>query len=865
MKQKIILKIMMLVALFIAFIAIMNVNNSYADVPEGSLKININFTNGQKSTGTSYIQDIVCEVKSSSGSIPEYDSDFATRNGVTIEQGGIIRIPESKIVNKGTAGNYAITLTGMPNGEYTINNVSATMQSSWINYYQVRYLSGDSTFNVNNNEAQIEANMLETYCNKYYYYYVDHSGKNPSVTFQLGSLVSGFYKFNYSKDDDGNNIYTYDLNGETTDIIVKSRERTIVKDLPSVSNWPFRFMSNITYGGRILSYSKGVTASNGTTQYMFVSNIDSDGPGIVKAHYLEYFDIQKVAKINKKDNMGKIANAKFKIYDTNFNKYRGSDYYETYEYNGETYSNVYVLNDSLSDEGEEISTKEGEATIIYPNVTFVADETYHTGYFKNSSFRVLESNADEGLFYNPTESAFIGGFDGNDISTPTLSLYDGGSLTTALDENPVEFDYDKITTNWNGIIGTPSTINVTNYIKPSVEKVVLNPDGTVNTTCEDEFEFALYDRNFDLVDIVKVKANEKKYFDVESYFRTGKITYYPFSRYEYYIAEIKREDYTFEDVTSTPMPDESSIGELYTFTQENLDKIQENVYETCYKYTAKSDNYAEVKFTDKMVGTEINGVKNWDDKNNEAGKRPNKIKVILKLNDEVIKTLIVEPDNEGIWKYVFENVPKYKNGEEAEYSIDEEEVDMYEIVINGFDITNIFHSKKVTVTKVWDDNENKDNTRPTFLKMQLYANGEAVGEPIILNNENDWTYTWNHLHEKMNNIEVKYTVEEVEVPENYKVEVSGSEEEGFVVKNTYVEPEEEPIEEEPAEEPEEEPTEEPEEEPTEEPAEEPEEEPAEQEKTNPQTGDEILSYILILIIAGAVFIGIGKCERKKNK
>ena len=234
--------------------------------------------------------------------------------------------------------------------------------------------------------------------------------------------------------------------------------------------------------------------------------------------------------------------------------------------------------------------------------------------------------------------------------------------------------------------------------------------------------------------------------------------------------------------------------------------------------------------------------------------------------------MIVEPDDEGNWKYEFENIPKYKNGEEAEYSIDEEEVDMYEIVINGFDITNIFHSKKVTVTKVWEDNDNKDNKRPTFLKIQLYANGEAFGDPIILNDENDWTYTWNHLHEKMNNIEVKYTVEEVEVPENYEVEVSGNEEEGFVVKNTYVEPEEEPIEEpeeEPTEEPEEEPTEEPEEEPTEEPeeepTEEPEEEPAEQEKTNPQTGDEILSYILILAIAGAVFIGIGKCERKKNK
>ena len=52
---------------------------------------------------------------------------------------------------------------------------------------------------------------------------------------------------------------------------------------------------------------------------------------------------------------------------------------------------------------------------------------------------------------------------------------------------------------------------------------------------------------------------------------------------------------------------------------------------------------------------------------------------------------------------------------------------------------------QISVEKIWNDNNNADNVRPTEIKVQLYKNGIAEGSAIILNQENDWKYTWNNL------------------------------------------------------------------------------------------------------------------------
>ena len=66
----------------------------------------------------------------------------------------------------------------------------------------------------------------------------------------------------------------------------------------------------------------------------------------------------------------------------------------------------------------------------------------------------------------------------------------------------------------------------------------------------------------------------------------------------------------------------------------------------------------------------------------------------------------------------------------------------------------------VSVTKIWDDNGYPD--RPVSVTVQLLCGGEAHGEPVVLNEDNNWHHTWTGLNE-----DLIWTVTEIEVPEGY--------------------------------------------------------------------------------------------------
>ena len=73
-----------------------------------------------------------------------------------------------------------------------------------------------------------------------------------------------------------------------------------------------------------------------------------------------------------------------------------------------------------------------------------------------------------------------------------------------------------------------------------------------------------------------------------------------------------------------------------------------------------------------------------------------------------------------------------------------------------------------TVSKVWDDTDDKDGIRPASVQVQLNKAGEAFGEPVTLSADNKWTYTFEDLtaYDK-DGSEIEYTIDEVEVPRGY--------------------------------------------------------------------------------------------------
>ena len=100
------------------------------------------------------------------------------------------------------------------------------------------------------------------------------------------------------------------------------------------------------------------------------------------------------------------------------------------------------------------------------------------------------------------------------------------------------------------------------------------------------------------------------------------------------------------------------------------------------------------------------------------------------------------------WTHTFVGLPKFSNGNEIVYRVNETEVRNYTAVIisdgNGnwtINNTHIVELVNVTVVKVWTDNGNQDGVRPANVTVLLYA-GEANIENVTLSDANNWTHTF---------------------------------------------------------------------------------------------------------------------------
>lgn len=184
--------------------------------------------------------------------------------------------------------------------------------------------------------------------------------------------------------------------------------------------------------------------------------------------------------------------------------------------------------------------------------------------------------------------------------------------------------------------------------------------------------------------------------------------------------------------------------------------------------------------------TEVTGTKTWDDNNNQDGVRPDSIKVNLLANGQVVDTkTVTAADN---WSYSFTGLPKYdKDGKVIVYTVTEDAVPGYTIIVDGFNLTNAYTPGKtsVTVTKAWDDNNNQDGLRPDNIQVQLYANGKVQSDPVTLNAGSDWTYTWSDLDQKADGKDIVYTVKEVSNVPGYEVSVDNSNQGNIIITNKH--------------------------------------------------------------------------------
>ena len=112
------------------------------------------------------------------------------------------------------------------------------------------------------------------------------------------------------------------------------------------------------------------------------------------------------------------------------------------------------------------------------------------------------------------------------------------------------------------------------------------------------------------------------------------------------------------------------------------------------------------------------------------------------------------------------------------------EYDEHQVVIEVPDI-NVPELVDVAITKVWDDDDNSAGLRPDSITVELYANDELIATQEITEADG-WKWSFTDLPKcGENDVEINYTVKEIEISEDYIATIEGSVAEGFTITNTY--------------------------------------------------------------------------------
>ncbi len=209
---------------------------------------------------------------------------------------------------------------------------------------------------------------------------------------------------------------------------------------------------------------------------------------------------------------------------------------------------------------------------------------------------------------------------------------------------------------------------------------------------------------------------------------------------------------------------------VYTIEEDDIADYESSIIEigeNSYAFAIVNEHVPEE--------TEITVHKHWDDGNDQDGIRPDEVTVVLTgtyVNDDGNKvecsTQYMTISAENNWTAEFYELPVHYKGYEITYTISEIEVEGYETIVDGYEITNthIPETVKISGIKVWDDENDYDNIRPESITVNLMANGVKV-DSVTVTEEDDWAWSFSDLDKfDKEGQEIIYSVEE-ETVEGY--------------------------------------------------------------------------------------------------
>lgn len=210
------------------------------------------------------------------------------------------------------------------------------------------------------------------------------------------------------------------------------------------------------------------------------------------------------------------------------------------------------------------------------------------------------------------------------------------------------------------------------------------------------------------------------------------------------------------------------------------------------KVTGSADDGFVVTYTHEIAKTSVTASVTWDDADDKDGIRPKSVSFQLKADGENVGDAITVNAGSN-WTKTWEDLPEKKAGKALTYTVEVSDIpteeDQYTVTTSGdaasgfvFKASHVSTSVEIPVSVTWDDAENQDGTRIEAVEAELYANGEATGNKVTLNAENNWTAKFASVDVKKDGTRIKYEVKGTEA-DGYDVSVAGDilDEKGLVL------------------------------------------------------------------------------------
>lgn len=210
------------------------------------------------------------------------------------------------------------------------------------------------------------------------------------------------------------------------------------------------------------------------------------------------------------------------------------------------------------------------------------------------------------------------------------------------------------------------------------------------------------------------------------------------------------------------------------------------------KVTGSADDGFVVTYSHEIAKTSVTASVEWDDADDKDGIRPKSVSFQLKADGENVGDAITVNAGSN-WTKTWEDLPEKKAGKALTYTVEVSgiptEEDRYTVTTSGdaangfvFKASHVSTSVEIPVSVTWDDAENQDGARIEAVEAELYANGEATGNKVTLNAENNWTAKFASVDVKKDGTRIKYEVKGTEA-DGYDVSVAGDilDEKGLVL------------------------------------------------------------------------------------